>query len=80
MDIDLARTIARSAFRSSRELGALMPKLQEKLSPDEFKAYSKAIATAIANIQLEIVNKLTAEHPVLESEIERAIKIAGHYS
>ncbi len=44
MDIDLARTIARAAFRSSRELGALVPVLKEKLAADEYKTYSKAIA------------------------------------
>ena len=80
MDIALARTIAQSAFRRSRELGALLPTLKEKLSPDEFKVYSKAIGTVIANIQVDIVNKPTAEHPNLESEIESAIKRAGHYS
>ena len=79
MQIELARTIARAAFRSSRELGALMPMLKSKLSTDEFNVYSKAIASAIAAIQVDIVNRLTAEYPGLESEIEAAIKKDGHY-
>ncbi len=80
MDIDLARTVARAVFRSSRELGALVPVLKEKLAADEYKTYSKAIASAIANIQLDILNRLTAEHPGLETEIENAIKQSGRYS
>jgi hypothetical protein len=80
MDIEMARTVARAAFRSTRELGALMPLLKEKLPAGEYALYSKAIASAIANIQLDIVNKLTTEHPGLESEIEGSIKKAGRYS
>jgi hypothetical protein len=80
MQIELARTVARAAFRSSRELGALVPVLKQKLSTDEFNIYSKAIATAIASIQVDIVNKLTIEHSGLEAEIEAAIKRDGHYS
>jgi hypothetical protein len=80
MDIELARTVARAAFRSSRELGALMPLLKEKLPSKEYEIYSKAIASAIAAIQLDIVNKLTAAHPGLEPEIESSIKKTGRYS
>lgn len=80
MHIELARTVARAAFRSSRELGALVPMLKQQLSADEFDIYSKAIATTIASIQIDIVNKLTAEHSGLEAEIEAAIKRDGHYS
>ncbi|MGE0061384.1 MAG: hypothetical protein AB7T86_04815 [Xanthobacteraceae bacterium] len=79
MQIELARTIARAAFRSSRELGALVPVLKRQLSAEEFGIYSKAIATAIASIQVDIVNKLTTEHSGLEAEIEVAIKRDGHY-
>lgn len=80
MNIEIARTIARAAFRSSRELGALIPILKNSLNDEEFRIHSKAIATAIASIQLEIVNKLIADHPNLEAEIESAIKRDGHYS
>jgi hypothetical protein len=80
MNIELARTIARAAFRSTRELGALMPLIKEKLPGEEYVVYSKAIASAIAGIQLDIVNKLTAEHPGLEAEIEKSIEKTGRYS
>jgi hypothetical protein len=41
--------------------------------------FSKAIATAIASIQLEVVNRLTAAHPALESEIETMIGKYNRY-
>ena len=80
MDIDMARDIARAAFRSTRELGALVPILKDRLEPREFDSYAKAIASAIAGIQLDIVNRLIAEHPALEAEIETAINRTGQYS
>jgi hypothetical protein len=79
MDIDTARDVARAAFRSTRELGALMPLLKDKLEPHEFETYAKAIASAIAGIQFEILDKVTAAHPGLEAEIEAAIEKTGHY-
>lgn len=79
MDITVARTIAQAAFRSSRELGALLPDLKQKLKPDEFEIYSKTIASMIAHIHIELVNELTAEHPSLEKEIESAIEKTGRF-
>ena len=79
MDIKLARHLLRSAFRSSRELGELVPLLKEKLPPEEYERYARAIATTIASIQLDVVNLLTAEHPGLESELETSIAIYGKY-
>jgi hypothetical protein len=77
MDIDMARNVARAAFRSTRELGALVPLLKEKPEPREYETYSKAIASAIADVQLGILNRLIAEHPALETEIEEAIHRTG---
>jgi len=79
MDIDLARDVARATFRSTRELGALVPVLKDKLEQGEYEIYAKAIASAIADIQLGILNRLIAEHPSLEAEIDVAIKKTGHY-
>ena len=79
MDINLARQVARSAFRSSRELGNLIPVLKQTLDADEFQIYSKAIATAIATIQVEVVNRVTTAHPGLEAEIEDSIEKKGHF-
>ena len=79
MNIDLARDVARTAFQSSRQLGDLLPTLKERLNPDEYQAYAKAIASAIAAIQLDLVNKVLADHPGLEAEIEASIAKHGRY-
>ena len=79
MDITLARHLTRAAFRSSREIGDFVPFLKEKLSEDEYARYATAIATAIASIQLDVVNLLTADHPGLEAEIDDSISVYGSY-
>ena len=73
MEIDLAHHVTRAAFRSSRELGDLLHLLKGQLDEAEYQGYAKAIATAIAAIQFELVNKLTADHPGLEAEIEASM-------
>lgn len=50
MDINLARHIARCIFLSSRQLSELIPILKDNCNPDEYQAYTKGIATAIAHI------------------------------
>jgi hypothetical protein len=79
MDIDLARHVVRAAFRSSHELGELLPVLKEHCSEEEYRAYTKAIATAIASIQLELTNRAASEHPGLEQEIEVSMNKYGRY-
>jgi methylmalonyl-CoA mutase cobalamin-binding subunit len=80
MNIEVGRDIAKSAFRSTRELGNLILDLKGKLSADEHQSYAKAIATAIAGIQINVLNKAAADCPGLEEEIERAIEKTGSYS
>ena len=79
MNIDIARHIARAVFRSSRELTELIPFLKDHLSAEEHAAYSKAIGSAVAAIQLDVMNKLLADHPALESEIEANLAKYGRY-
>jgi hypothetical protein len=79
MEIDLARHVVRTAFRSSRGLGDLLGVLKEHCSEQEYRGYAKAIATAIASIQLEVMNRVTSEHPGLEQEIEAAMKKYDQY-
>ena len=80
MKIEIAREIAKASFRSTRELGNLILDLQKSLDVDEYAIYSKAIATAIAEVQRGVLNKAIAECPELEAEIEREISRTGHYS
>ena len=79
MDINLARHVVRAAFSSGRELEESLGLLKEHCSADEYKTYATAIATAIALIHLEIVNRITASHPELEGEIETVIEKYGRY-
>ena len=73
MKIELARYLARTAFRNSRELSDLVPFLKKHLSNREYQTYSRAVATAVAAIQVELLNRLTAEYPALQVEIEASI-------
>jgi hypothetical protein len=79
MDIDLSRHVIRIAFRSGRELEGLLGLLKEHCSADEYQTYAKAIATAIASIHVEIVNRITSSQPELENEIESVIAKYDRY-
>ena len=79
MDIDVARHVIRIAFRSGRELETLLDLLKENCNANEYQAYAKAIATAIASIHLEVVNRVTASFPELEGELETTVKKYGRY-
>ena len=79
MNIDVARHVARAAFRSSHELSELVPFLNDRLGAEEYAAYAKAIGLAIAAIQVDLMNKLVADHPGLEAEIEASIAKHGRY-
>jgi len=78
MNVDIARHIV-GAARSSRELAELVPFLKDHLSADEHAAYSKAIGSAVAAIQLDVMNKVLADDPGLESEIEASVAKYGRY-
>lgn len=79
MDIDVARHIVRSAFRSGRELESLLNMLKAHCKPDEYNAYAKAIGTAVASIHTEVINRIATDFPQLESEIEAHIDEHGRY-
>jgi hypothetical protein len=73
VDIDVARHVIRIAFRASGELQSLFSLLKAHCNPDEYESFAKAIATAIASINLEVMDRAIATHPDLESEIEASI-------
>ena len=79
MNIDLARHVARGAFRSSRELAELLPFLKSHLNAEEYSTYAKAIRLAVASIQVDLMNKLVADHPGFEVDIEASIAKYGRY-
>jgi hypothetical protein len=79
VNIDIARHVARAAFKSSHELSELVPFLNDRLGSEEYATYAKAIGLAIAAIQVDLMNKLVADHPGLEAEIEASIAKHGRY-
>ena len=74
MDIELAREIVRTAFRSSAELQALLPVLKRRCGDEEYRSYALGIAAAIDAIGVGLTNKALAEHPGLASEIEATLE------
>ncbi len=80
MDIELARHVIRVVFRSEHELGDLLEVLKAHCGEEEYKTYAKAIASAVASINLEVMNRVIAAHPELEAEIEASIETYGALS
>ena len=74
MERDLARHVIRAAFRTARELGALLAPLKQHLDEEEYKAYARRIATAIHTIDVELVDPLYASQPGLKDEVEASLE------
>ena len=74
MEIGVARPVIRAVFRSEHELGNLLELLENHCNEAEYKIYAKAIASAIASINLEVMNRIIDAHPGLEAEIDASIK------
>lgn len=74
MDIRTAREIVDAAFRSGAELQAMLPVIRERCPREEYETYAKAIAACLAEVSLQVMNRLLAEHPVLEDEIEARMR------
>ena len=79
MDIEIARDMIRTAFRSSAELEGLLHMLKKHCSPEEYKDYARAVATAVHAVMTALIDKATAAYPELEAEIEAKIKKYGRY-
>lgn len=79
MNIDVARHVVRTCFRSGRELEGLLALLKAHCSPDEYQTFAKAIAAAIASIHTDVVNRVIATYPALEAEVEGDIQKHGRY-
>ena len=79
MDIDLARTMIRTAFESGRTLQALLPALEAGLPPDAYRACAHELASAIDQSNTALITRALAAHPALEVEIDTAIRDHGRY-
>ena len=79
MDIELAREVVRTAFRSSAELQALLPMLRQRCTAQEYQTYALGIAAAIDAIGVEVTNRALAAHPGLAGEIESSVEKQGRF-
>jgi hypothetical protein len=79
MDVDLARDMIRTAFRSSSELQNFLEVLKQRCSPEQYKDYSRGIASAIDAIGVALINTALAAHPELNAEVEASIAMHGRY-
>mgnify|MGYP000235867219 CR=1 FL=1 len=79
MDIDFARHIIRTAFRTSRDLQDLLRLAQEVCDKQEYDALAPGVAEAIDNVGQALTNKAMAAYPELEGEIDARIDSYGQY-
>jgi hypothetical protein len=79
MNVDLARDMIKTAFRSSSELQDFLGVLKRRCSAEEYKNYSRGIAAAIDAIGVALINKALAAHPELNAEVEASIVRHGQY-
>jgi hypothetical protein len=79
VDRDLSRRVVKATFRSARELQDLLPILKERASPEDYQTYLRAIAAVVGEGGQQLLNRVFAEHPDLEVEVDAAIKTNGRY-
>jgi hypothetical protein len=79
MDISLARGLLAAKFRSAAELQSMLPALKGGCTAAEYDLYLRAIAAVIAEMSLQITNRLRAEHPELDLEVQAAVDRDGKY-
>jgi hypothetical protein len=77
MDKNIAREVVRAAFRSGSELENLLGLLKERCSAEDYKIYAQQVARAIDGINAALLNKVVAQFPELEAEIEANIARTG---
>lgn len=77
MDREIARHVARVAFRASADLGDLVPLIKEHCSQDEYQKLGRAITSASAGIGLDVLNLVFADFPDLKREFDENVKTYG---
>ncbi len=79
MDRETGREVLRATFRSAGELQALLPVLKARCGTEEYRTYALAVATVIAEGGQQLINRVIADHPELEAEIDAAVQTTGRY-
>ena len=77
MDIELARTMGRTAFDANRALHSILPILKAGLSEADYRSSAHDVAVAIDQVNTALLARAIAAHPDLEGEIETAIRERG---
>jgi len=77
MDKEVAREVIRAAFRSGAELEKLLPVLKQRCSAEEYKDYARQVGMAIDGIDAALLDKVLAQFPELNAEIEAKMVAAG---
>jgi hypothetical protein len=79
MDIELARTMVRTAFDTNRMLQTILPMLKAGLAEADYRASAHDVAVAIDHVNTALLARAIAAHPALEREIDDAIREHGRY-
>jgi len=77
MKEELARYVARVAFRASADLGDLIPLIKEHCPQEEYEKFAPAIGSAAAAIGLDVLNLVFNDHPDLRREFDENVKTYG---
>lgn len=77
MDKEVAEYVVRVAFGSESSLNDLIPLLKEHCSDEEYKKFSKRIASVSARISLEILDLVYDEFPEIRRELDEKVRKYG---
>ena len=77
MDKETAGEVIRAAFRSGAELEKLLPVLKERCNAEDYKEYARQVGLAIDGIDAALLDKVLAQFPDLDAEIEANMARAG---
>lgn len=64
---ETAELIASAVRTSSIALTELLPVLEADLSEQEFHAYKREIARLLSKMDVELIQRFTAEHPEVDA-------------
>lgn len=79
MDADIARHLARTAFRIGRELEDALALLQRQCSEEEYRMCAREIAAALHAVNTAVLDRALASMPTLRAEIDASIGQYGRY-
>ena len=79
MNIDLARHLARTAFRLGAELQGTLALLKQQLPETEYRAAARDTAAAVHAVNTALLDRALASAPSLEAEIDASISEYGRF-